>query len=122
MVAYYDETLDQILPEFIISDIKRKQKTFPSRKHAGGMGVGPFTSHGYSGELETTASVSSKWKYARVLYEISLESELITSRGIWADIPLQDANYKKKVRWCNFVCFAASMSQNDNKNIEPNHR
>ena len=142
MVAYYEETLDQILPQFIVSDIKRKQKTVPSRKHPGGMGVGPFTlaishrsttdedwdeyvrdllkNHRYSGgELETTESIASKWKYARVLYEISLENELVTSRGIWADIPHQDATYKKKVRWCNFVCFAASVSKDDNKSIEP---
>jgi len=54
------------------------------------------------------ANVEPSKRYSRFLYEISLEDKLVKQSGIFNDIPLQDANYAKKVRWCNFVCFEGS--------------
>lgn len=54
---------------------------------------------------QNAKSINSKRRYARFLYEISLEDEEVKKAGMWADVPLQDANYTKKIHWCNYVCF-----------------
>ena len=129
MVAYYEGTLEQILPQFLIDNLKRRKNvSVPSRKKTFGMGVGPFTlsmadrsstdeeweeyvrdlmkDHGYSSEHKTKSdNIPAKTRYARYLYEVSLEDEDIEKTGIFSNVPLQDAEYQKKVKWCNFICF-----------------
>lgn len=62
--------------------------------------------HGYASRPErVSADVPAKRRYARFLYEVQLEDEPLRKSGLFRDVPLQDAEYKKKVQWCNYVCF-----------------
>ncbi|KAL7534753.1 hypothetical protein ACHAXR_006059 [Thalassiosira sp. AJA248-18] len=131
MVGYYEENLEQMLPQFIIDTIKLKSNVIATRKHTSGMGVGPFTLYvahksttdaewedyvmdmmkkrGYLSEQKPESNnISAKSRYARFLYEVSLEDKDILGLGIWANVPLQDASYKKKIHWCNYVCFGGN--------------
>eukprot|EP00579_Thalassiosira_antarctica_P005020 CAMPEP_0201879438 /NCGR_PEP_ID=MMETSP0902-20130614/10310_1 /ASSEMBLY_ACC=CAM_ASM_000551 /TAXON_ID=420261 /ORGANISM="Thalassiosira antarctica, Strain CCMP982" /LENGTH=443 /DNA_ID=CAMNT_0048407247 /DNA_START=17 /DNA_END=1344 /DNA_ORIENTATION=- len=128
MDAYYEGTLTQTLPQHIIEE--SHNAVVPSRTKPQGMGVGPYTlsvayrsttheeweeyvrnmmkDHGYSSgneEEKPYGEVPAKRRYARFLYEISLEDEEVKRLGLWADVPLQDAEYQRKVKWCNYVCF-----------------
>lgn len=128
MVAYYEGTLEKILPQWIIDSTIKMNRIIASRKKTGGMGVGPYTlsiahrattdeeweeyvtnmmkEHGYvSANERVSKEIPAKRRYARFLYEISLEDEELKGRGLFGDVPLQDANYKKKIHWCNYVCF-----------------
>lgn len=131
MVAYYEGTLGSVLPPFILKSMKEMNHKIPSRESSGGMGVGPFTmsaahrsttdqewedyakqlmkEHGYvSKTKQTSVHVPAKTRYARFMYEISLENEELKKQALWTHVhvPLLDANYTKKVQWCNFVCFS----------------
>jgi hypothetical protein len=131
MVGYYEENLEQILPQFIIDSHKSQNHPIASRKNERGMGVGPYTlslahqastdeaweefakrikkNHGFSNEYESKEKkMPAKGRYARFLYEISLQNKPLKELGYFQDVPLQDAEYKKKNRWCNFVCFGGS--------------
>ena len=33
-------------------------------------------------------------------------NEEVKKQALWRDVPLLDANYTKKVQWCNYVCFS----------------
>jgi len=60
--------------------------------------------HGYVSENGNVEGIEAKRRYSRFLYEISLQWKELEELGLFRDIPLQDAEYKKKVQWCNFVC------------------
>jgi len=130
MVHYYVGDLDQYLPDFILKD-QMKRGGVPSRKTPQGMGAGPYTlnvAFRATGDEEwedhvqkmlkendlskslhdNTLSIPAKYKYSRFLYETSLQDDAFVKSGIFSSIPLQDAHYKKKVKWCNFVCFDQS--------------
>ena len=142
MVAYYEGTMDKLLPNFILDNPDFKARGVPSRKNTQGMGVGPFTlmvayrateneeweeyvriitkeggiPDGNDGKKSSvryplhakSKNVGANKKYSRFLYEISLQDELILKSGVFKEFPLQDADYKQKVKWCNFVCFEGS--------------
>ncbi|KAL7551815.1 hypothetical protein ACHAWF_015005 [Thalassiosira exigua] len=122
MVAYYEGTLERVLPDDEIRDMVRRKGRVPSRDKPSGMGVGPFTlavSHRLTTDEEWEEYVGTvaedrgrrgrdvplMKRYSRFLYEISLEDSQLTKLGLFRDVPLQDANYTKKVSWCNYVCF-----------------
>jgi hypothetical protein len=128
MVAYYDGTLEQVLPQDILDRYRKQVPPFevPSRTKPNGMGLGPYTmsvaynsikddvweqyirdvmkDHGYVSENGNVEGIEAKRRYSRFLYEISLQWKELEELGLFRDIPLQDAEYKKKVQWCNFVC------------------
>lgn len=129
MVAYYRDNLERELPPHLVHylTLNNKNGSIPSRIKPGGMGVGPFTlsmAHratldeewdkyvsglmrdgGYSSEHPTPNKNPARIRYARFLYEASLEDEEISKHGPFSDIPRQDADYPKKIKWCNFICF-----------------
>ncbi|KAL7471544.1 hypothetical protein ACHAXS_011850 [Conticribra weissflogii] len=135
LVAYYEGYLEAVLPQFILEHGANYTYGIPSRKKPQGLGVGPLTlklalrateeeewekfarslldesngksSYGVQTSLNSAVAndVDPSKKYSRFLYEISLEDKLVKQSGIFKNVPLQDANYVKKVRWCNFVCF-----------------
>lgn len=128
MVAFYEEEMEKVLPQYAIDFHMSKHKAVPSRRNSFGMGVGQYTlsvAHrtttdeeweehvgelkrdaGYYSDHETDSnSIPAKARYARFLYEISLEDEELKKQGIFKNVPLQDAKYQKKVHWCNYVCF-----------------
>mmetsp|Transcript_24558 Transcript_24558/g.53140 ORF Transcript_24558/g.53140 Transcript_24558/m.53140 type:complete len:454 (-) Transcript_24558:74-1435(-) len=129
MVAYYRDNLSGVLPPNLVHylTLKNKDGSIPSRIKPGGMGVGPFTlsmAHratldeewekyvsdlmrdgGHSSEHPIPNKNPASIRYARFLYEASLEDEEITKNGPFSDIPRQDADYPKKIKWCNFFCF-----------------
>lgn len=130
MVDYYEGTLEQILPQFIIDSHRKQNHIIASRKKPGGMGVGPYTlslayrattdeeweefaratmkNHGYVLEESENKEIPAKRRYARYLYEISLEDKKLKTLGFFQDVPLQDAEYKRKVHCCNYVCFGGN--------------
>jgi hypothetical protein len=132
MVGYYEATLEQMIPQSIIEKMS-KNREIANRNKPLGMGMGPYTlamanyvssdkewteyameimkKHGYSPEHDQTSNVNgvtAKWRYARFLFEISLEKKELKSMGLFADVPLQDEKSKKKSQWCNYVCFESS--------------
>jgi len=132
MVAYFEKTLEQTLPENIIEEARKSDNIIPSRFRPAGMGPGAYTlsmahrlttnteweeyvrgmmkDRGYSIEHERKKSsrgdIVAKRRYSRFLYEISLDDDEVTRLKLWADVPRQDAEYQRKVKWCNYVCFA----------------
>jgi len=137
LVAYYEGYLEMVLPHFVLENGANYANGLPSRENPQGLGAGPLTlklalrateedeweefarslldennemfSVGANASLNNAvANVEPSKRYSRFLYEISLEDKLVKQSGIFNDIPLQDANYAKKVRWCNFVCFEGS--------------
>mmetsp|Transcript_29220 Transcript_29220/g.61658 ORF Transcript_29220/g.61658 Transcript_29220/m.61658 type:complete len:476 (+) Transcript_29220:133-1560(+) len=134
MVAYYEDTLGEVLPKFLMKFLNglRGRNPIPNRKYPGGMGIGPLTlmlaqrattdeeweeyvmnlmkERGYNtskaSESEKPRNVPAKTRYARYLYEISLEEKYIEEKGLFSNVPLQDAEYQKKNQWCNYICFA----------------
>jgi hypothetical protein len=128
MVAYYDGTLEQVLPQDVLDRYRKVVPPFevPSRTKPYGMGLGPYTmsvaydsikdevweqyvrdvmkDHGYVSKNDNVEGIGAKRRYSRFLYEISLQWNELEELGLFRDIPLQDAEYKKKVQWCNYIC------------------
>ena len=128
MVAYYDGTLEQVLPQDVLDRYRKVVPPFevPSRTKPNGMGLGPYTmsvaydsikdevweqyvrdvmkDHGYVSKNDNVEGIGAKRRYSRFLYEISLQWNELEELGLFRDIPLQDAEYKKKVQWCNYIC------------------
>ena len=128
MVAYYEERLKEALPEEIVHTDAFGDRKIPTRRNTEGHRVGPYTlsaayrattdeeweeyiqsimkEHGYSSKAKKSYEhFTSNRRYARFLYEISLEDEGVTNLGVWKDVPLGDADYTRKRRYCNDVCF-----------------
>ncbi len=128
MVAYYDGTLEQILPQDILNSYRRRRPPVevPNRTNPNGLGLGPYTmsvaydsikdevweqyvrdvmnDHKYVSENDNVQGIGAKRRYSRFLYEISLEWKELEELGLFRETPLQDEEYMKKVQWCNFVC------------------
>eukprot|EP00571_Detonula_confervacea_P010426 CAMPEP_0172304026 /NCGR_PEP_ID=MMETSP1058-20130122/5488_1 /TAXON_ID=83371 /ORGANISM="Detonula confervacea, Strain CCMP 353" /LENGTH=433 /DNA_ID=CAMNT_0013015085 /DNA_START=186 /DNA_END=1487 /DNA_ORIENTATION=+ len=130
MVGYYENSLEHVLPQFIMDLHKADKRQLPSRMRPGGLSAGYTLSlayqattdgeweqyvrdimedHGYSSEQKKTYEVlPANRRYARFLYEISLEDEGLQELGFFQHVPLQDAEYSRKIRWCNYVCFGGN--------------
>ena len=63
--------------------------------------------HNYSSE-NVSEDIPAKRRYARFLYEISIENDEVKKLQLFQDVPLQD--FKKKNHWCNYICFGADQS------------
>mmetsp|Transcript_11149 Transcript_11149/g.20172 ORF Transcript_11149/g.20172 Transcript_11149/m.20172 type:complete len:535 (-) Transcript_11149:235-1839(-) len=132
MVAFYEENFGQVLPQRIIQDLLKAHDNFiPSITNSEGMALGSYTlyvalratsheeweeyvrglmkDHGYTSAHESKKShgdIVAKRRYARYLYEISLDDEEVTRLGLWADVPRQGSGFVRKRSICNNVCFA----------------
>lgn len=132
MVAFYKGNFGEVLPARIIQDLLRANNNFiPSKENAKGMALGSYTlyvafrttshkeweeyvrglmeDHGYTSAHESKKShgdIFAKRRYARYLYEISLDDEEVTRLGLWADVPRQGAGFVRRRSFCNNVCFA----------------
>ena len=128
MVGFYEGTLEQMMPQSIVDShlLASRGGDIPSRKKLYGMGVGPYTlsmayrastdedweqhvtsimnDNGYISDRRgqhVSTEIPARQRYARFLYEVSLQDEYIQKFDLLKDVPLQN----EKVKWCNFVCF-----------------
>ena len=128
MVGFYEGTLEQMMPQSIVDSHLRasRQGGIPSRTKLYGMGVGPYTmsmahrastdedwqqyvmsilsENGYISDprgQRVSTEIPARQRYARFLYEVSLQDEYIQKFDLFKDTPMQN----EKVKWCNFVCF-----------------
>eukprot|EP00956_Cyclotella_meneghiniana_P042559 scaffold248544_cov65-Cyclotella_meneghiniana.AAC.3 len=135
ILAYYEGTLQQLIPQNVLPKLERYSATIPSRKQPQGIGLGCYTLAAaylatnddewiqYTNDrvlLENTGNNAAiqqqqqsimnnkrKNNFSRFLYEISLTSENVTQSHVFQNVPLQ-SNKKGKFGdgdWCNFVCF-----------------
>jgi len=125
MVASYEGTLDEILPQFIIHAIEAKANVFPIRKKLIEMSVGAFSLsmayrlttdkdwEEYVSDLIThngdfkqePSSIPAKKRYSRFLYEVALDDKVIKKMGLFADYPLMESNNQREASRCNNICF-----------------
>ena len=133
MVAYYKGNLAEVLPN---SFVERYQKVnideFPSRRRPGPNSVGPYalslanqiTSNeeweqyvrdlmndqdnisAYELDKLSTKNIPANRRYSRFLYEALLDDEQVLELGFFANVTRQDAEYTRKRKWCNEICFA----------------
>lgn len=131
MVAYYDGTLSQVLPQSILEEHRGDGNPLPSRNKRFGQNAGPYTllaayrsttddewdqyakdlmkESGYSSEQKKShEEIPAKKRYSRFLYEVSLEDEGLKAMDLFQDVPLQDAKYEKKYEYCNRACVGGS--------------
>jgi len=130
MVAYYDGTLSNVLPESILKEHRGDGNPLPSRNKRFGQNAGPYTllaayrsttddeweqyakdlmkEGGYLSEQKKHEEIPAKKRYTRFLYEVSLEDEELKAMGLFQDVPLQDAKYERKYENCNRACVGGS--------------
>lgn len=125
-VAYYEGTLEELLPRSILDLHAAGNAEVPSRSHPGEMNAGSYilsVAHrsttdgewedhvtdlmrdtGYSGMGETVRSsiTPPKRRHSRFLYEISLDDKEVMRSGVFRDVPRQVAEPQS---WCNHVSF-----------------